>query len=388
MTKSSSSLPYPGNQPVQGSVGTNVVSDQAGTIFAGNSFLSQSSTAVGAVLTQYPVGTAGNLATTKGWGWDWGSGSGSSSTPDGYVDGTEYNDFIGDYYVDADCDSIDGNDAILPGASGDEDHIRAGAGHDTVYGGRGADTVLGGGGNDKLYGYGECEDDGASDLLKGGAGCDDIFGGGGDDTLYGGDDYDLLFGGQGNDYLDGEGDRDELTGGAGFDTFVAGDQDTITDFNTAFGQNIHNDDQSDNDFVDLSGYYNTTNLAEINTDRVAAGLAPYDNPLEWLRADQDDDGVLNDLADKGLTLTIQKDCLPVCGDDLTWDNTNVPCFSTDTLIRTASGEVRAGDLDVGMLVVTRDAGLQPVRWIGQRRLDANALWTTPKLRPIRICKGA
>ncbi|MFV0292800.1 MAG: Hint domain-containing protein, partial [Paracoccus sp. (in: a-proteobacteria)] len=73
---------------------------------------------------------------------------------------------------------------------------------------------------------------------------------------------------------------------------------------------------------------------------------------------------------------------------LTWDNTNVPCFSTDTLIRTASGEVRAGDLDVGMLVVTRDAGLQPVRWIGQRRLDANALWTTPKLRPIRICKGA
>ncbi|TRW92036.1 Hint domain-containing protein [Paracoccus sp. M683] len=73
---------------------------------------------------------------------------------------------------------------------------------------------------------------------------------------------------------------------------------------------------------------------------------------------------------------------------MTWDNTNVLCFAADAGICTASGEVAAGDLKVGDLVETRDAGLQAIRWISARRLDAAMLAEHPKLRPIRICKGA
>lgn len=41
-----------------------------------------------------------------------------------------------------------------------------------------------------------------------------------------------------------------------------------------------------------------------------------------------------------------------------------------------------------MLVVTKDGGLQPIRWIGRRRLSAADLAAKPELRPIRIRKGA
>ena len=66
------------------------------------------------------------------------------------------------------------------------------------------------------------------------------------------------------------------------------------DFNTAAGQNFANGNQSDNDFIDLGGYYNENNLALINAARAASGQPPYGNPLAWMRGDQAD-GVLNDL---------------------------------------------------------------------------------------------
>ncbi|KGJ17297.1 hemolysin [Paracoccus sanguinis] len=66
----------------------------------------------------------------------------------------------------------------------------------------------------------------------------------------------------------------------------------------------------------------------------------------------------------------------------------MPCFSAATLIETARGPVAAGDLAVGDMVRTRDAGLQPIRWIGRRALDTAALERAPHLRPIRIRAGA
>ena len=66
----------------------------------------------------------------------------------------------------------------------------------------------------------------------------------------------------------------------------------------------------------------------------------------------------------------------------------VPCFDAATLIETDRGPVRAGDLRPGDLVRTRDAGFQPVRWVGQRRLGAADLDRAPNLRPIRIRAGA
>ncbi|WP_236635826.1 Hint domain-containing protein [Paracoccus aminophilus] len=64
------------------------------------------------------------------------------------------------------------------------------------------------------------------------------------------------------------------------------------------------------------------------------------------------------------------------------------CFSTDALIETQSGLVAAGDLAVGDLVWTRDAGCQPIRWIGKRALSAEELAHAPHLCPIRIRAGA
>lgn len=342
------------------------------------------------------------------------------SFKDGFVDGTSGNDFIKPGYIDDDGDKADGNDAILPGHSGNMDHIRAGGGNDTVYAGLGADTVDGGAGDDLIYGnapdgQGFPGDDGAADFLYGGSGNDTIYGQGGNDTLYGGspdqdiandgDDYldggsgddvlyggagdDTLLGGDGSDFLDGGdgndlldgggGGNDTLTGGEGFDTFVAGDGVYITDFNLASDADLRDEDQSNNDFVDLSEYYNYTALAQWNADHPDN---TFTYPLGWLRYDQED-GVL-DLA--GIQMRIESVDSPNV--DLTWDNTNVVCFGADALIMADGDEVAAGDLQVGDLVETRDDGLQAIRWIGKRHLDADTLAAYPNLRPIRIRAGA
>ena len=290
-----------------------------------------------------------------------------------------------------------GNDTLSGGTEGDI--LDGGDGNDSLSGGNDNDTMTGGAGADRLDGDSGADrlDGGAgNDTLNGGADNDNILGGDGDDSLVGGAGTDTLDGGTGRDYLNGGTGIDRLTGGDGFDTFAASDgQDTIFDFNTATGQNIANNNQSDNDFIDLGGYYNENNLALINAARAASGQPPYGNPLAWMRGDQAD-GVLNDLQGQtinGTTLpsysvSIQNGGAAVAGSALTWDNTNVLCFGADAMIRTDAGEVLAGSLSVGDLVETRDAGLQAIRWIGTRTLTAAELEENPKLRPIRIRKGA
>lgn len=68
--------------------------------------------------------------------------------------------------------------------------------------------------------------------------------------------------------------------------------------------------------------------------------------------------------------------------------TRFVCFASGTLIETGRGPVAVEDLRVGDLVVTRDSGLQPIRWIGRRRLGVTALKRAPHLRPVRIRAGA
>lgn len=63
------------------------------------------------------------------------------------------------------------------------------------------------------------------------------------------------------------------------------------------------------------------------------------------------------------------------------------CFSADALIDTDRGPVRAGDLEVGDRVRTRDAGFQPIRWIGKNMVPLLAL-SQNGVRPIRIRAGA
>ena len=70
-------------------------------------------------------------------------------------------------------------------------------------------------------------------------------------------------------------------------------------------------------------------------------------------------------------------------DNVVFDVPFVVCFARDTLILTQYGEVPIQNLKIGDLVQTRDHGLQPIRWLAMRGVDASA-----SLAPIRICQGA
>lgn len=70
---------------------------------------------------------------------------------------------------------------------------------------------------------------------------------------------------------------------------------------------------------------------------------------------------------------------------------NVPgcaCFTPGTLIATRKGERRVEDLQVGDRVITRDNGLQEIRWIGQHALTARDQQKATDLSPVLIEAGA
>ena len=198
-----------------------------------------------------------------------------------------------------------------------------------------------------------------NDALSGGGGRDTIVGDGGDDTISGGG---------GNDVVDGGASDDILTGGTGDDTYVctagSGD-DTITDFNDGNTGSDTDGTQTNNDFIDLSAYY--TNLNEI-------------------RADLEDDNILNqsvgDFSDNtalGGSITFTS----TAREGLTFDNTNVACFTRGTLIHTTRGCIPVEQIRPGERVQTRDSGVQEVRWAGSKSVPAR-----DKFAPILIRQGA
>ena len=318
-------------------------------------------------------------------------------------------------------DSLDGgagDDSIV--ASEGEDTLRGGTGSDTMEGGNDADTFIieDGFGNDVITGgegvtgAGDVDfdtidlsalsgpvtvtftGDAAGTITDGsdtitfseverlvltdeadvvdasddGAGIN-IFAGGGDDTVLGGSGDDLVSAGAGDDML---------TGGGGDDTFtysVGDGADTITDFNAGNSGALGDGDTTNNDFIDLSGYYDS---------------------ISEVRADFDDDGALNqsNSTDNGGSVDYSDNDRMQSGDGITFsgadrssfatDNTGVVCFTSGTRILTPQGPVPIEFLRPGDLVVTRDNGPQPLLWKGARHLDPATLDTAPHLRPILI----
>ena len=249
------------------------------------------------------------------------------------------------------------------------------------------ENLFTGGGNDNVTGSALANSiftQGGNDTVFGGDGDDTLNGGDGDDWLSGDAGSDVLFGGAGRDTLQGGAGGDTLMGGAGADVFVVdAGGDIITDFDATTGiQGGGAPDQTDNDFVDLSAFYNETTLAAWNA---ANPTNTYRRPIDWLRADQANDGVLAQVG--GLRIQTL-DGQPVSSDQLGFENTGVVCFAKGTFIATFRGAIRVEDLKPGDLVVTMDRGLQPLRWIGARRFDKQDFSKKPKLRPIRIRKGA
>ena len=280
-----------------------------------------------------------------------------------------------------DDDTIDGgdDDDFIVGGEG-SDNIKGGDGDDTIYGGldpsfpdalnipddgsagpadpvtdNGKDVIDGGDGNDTIFGQ---DDD---DLIFGGDGEDVIDGGIDDDTIFGGDDSDTIMGGQGNDAIDGGAGADTLFGGADRDTFTnitAGDK---VDGNEEFSLNA----ADDFDTLDLTG------------------SAENENPGGSLTIEYDPTNAENGIvtyfdADGNATGTVEFKNI---------ENV-IPCFTPGTLIATPTGERKVEDLEVGDRVITRDNGIQEIRWVGQKTLNGIDLIHAEHLRPVLIRAGA
>lgn len=283
---------------------------------------------------------------------------------DGIVEGTAGDDRIDIGYTgDPEGDRIDAGDAVLPGAAPNDDFVLARAGDDTVKAGRGNDQVFGEDGNDLLFGQG------GNDLLDGGAGRDTLGGGGEDDTLLGGADEDWLDGDGGNDHLDGgAGDdfltaaegEDTLVGGAGADTQLGGDdRDRFT--GTTAGDSIDGGEGGiDFDTLDLRDW------GKAATNIIFDPLNHENGIVEFLDAQGNIVGTLS------------------------FENIEniVPCFTPGTSIATIKGERAVEELTVGDRVVTRDNGIQEIRWIGRKVLDYGQLAAAEHLRPVLVTQGS
>ncbi len=288
------------------------------------------------------------------------------------------NDVIDAGFDDDLIDGNQGNDTIT-GAEGN-DTIDAGQGDDLVYGGygpgipdvvnipdatdlrpaNGRDSIVGGMGNDTLYGM---DDD---DTLAGGVDNDLIYGGIDDDSIGGEMGNDRLFGDDGNDTVNGGQGNDTLTGGAGLD-LLSGDADR-------------------DDFLigsQLQGAGDTVygGAGGDDFDRlILTGAAPY--RLAGVVEDSDGNGI------DGRVEFLDADGNVTGSLSFTNIEEIVPCFTPGTLIATPKGEVPVESLKAGDRVITRDNGIQEIRWTGQKALGWKELAANPHLKPVLIRQGS
>lgn len=61
-----------------------------------------------------------------------------------------------------------------------------------------------------------------------------------------------------------------------------------------------------------------------------------------------------------------------------------PSFTHGAEILTLDGGLPVQELQIGEMIVTRDAGAQPLRWIGRFEVSPSCLATMPELRPVRL----
>ncbi|WP_135506241.1 Hint domain-containing protein [Roseovarius aestuariivivens] len=351
------------------------------------------------------------------------------------VDGTAGADSIGAGFVDAQGNQIgsgddyvlagSGDDTIETGAGADtieagdgDDLIDAGAGADSVSGGAGDDTFVGGAGADTFDGNAGSDKldysasgaavnvnldtftasggDAQGDVI---ANIEDVEGSDFNDTLTGYDGTfdgrgisNILDGGAGDDLIDGRGGDDILTGGTGNDTLTGGTgddlfvydpgdgSDTITDFNFGTTGTISDGDASNNDFINLSGFYD--NLSELYADQADDGVLNQSNTT-------DTKGRSVDYSDNtqfgGESLTFSG--ASADNTSFTAENTGVVCFAKGTRISVPGGACAIEDLRPGMAVLTRDARPQTVQWVGSTNVDTARMSRDPGCRPVRLRKG-
>ncbi|NPD13698.1 tandem-95 repeat protein [Xinfangfangia sp. D13-10-4-6] len=286
------------------------------------------------------------------------------------------------------------------------DLLFGGAGNDTIYGRDDNDTLYGGTGDDLLYGgidddhlHGDEGDDTlhgdeGNDILYGGDGNDELYGGTGNDTLYGGAGDDVAYGGEGDDVLYGDAGNDTLFGGAGNDTLFGGDGEDLIHGgegnNVVFGG-------AGNDTIHLSGGGDTVfggaDRDTIVVETQGAGIGSFIDGGE-----EGDDFDTLDLSDAGpLRIVYDPDnpengrvhFLDTDGNEvghLDFQNIEnvIPCFTPGTMIATPRGEVPVEELRAGDRVITRDNGIQEIRWIGEKALSGQDLRLNNHLQPVLV----
>ncbi|MGB8814076.1 MAG: Hint domain-containing protein [Paracoccaceae bacterium] len=258
----------------------------------------------------------------------------------------------------------------------DDDTLFGGSGRDTIIGGEGSDLIDGGDHDDLIYGgYAPNVPDAvnipdATDLRPDN-GRDTIVGGAGNDTIFGMDDDDVIDGGVGNDLLDGGIDDDTVIGGIGDDTILASqglddmlggdDQDTfvVGSADNGNGDVINGDEGGvDYDTLDLRG----AGPLQVNYDPANV-----------------ENGTVNFLdADGNVTGSLE----------FTNIENVIPCFTPGTLIATPRGEVPVESLRAGDKVITRDNGIQEIRWTGAKALSWQDMTVNPHMKPILVRQGS
>ena len=264
-----------------------------------------------------------------------------------------------------------GNDWVDAGV--DDDTVLGGDGDDTIIGAEGSDSIDAGAGDDLVYGgYAPNVPDSvnipdATDLAPGN-GLDNIHGGDGNDTIFGMDDDDTLFGDAGADSLDGGIDDDAVFGGSGSDSLTGGDgADTLSggdDRDLITGGSIG--DVADGD--EGGDDYDTLDLAGSGPLKIIYDSAnPENGTVQFLDPTTRD--VVGTMSFKNIENVI-------------------PCFTPGTLIATPRGEVPVESLKVGDKIITRDNGMQEIRWLGRRDLSWSDLAAAPHLKPILVRQGS
>ena len=294
------------------------------------------------------------------------------SLPDEATDGYP---FSPDRNPDNGRDTVDGGqgDDVIFGAD-DDDLLSGGAGDDYVDGEVDDDTLFGNNGDDTLLGQQ------GDDSIEGGQGSDDIQGGDGDDILLGNRDDDIIIGGAGNDVIEGGADDDELFGGDGDDLISGGTGDD--DIRGGAGDDT------------LIGDAGRDVFSEVGAgDIIDGGSGPIDLDILDLRGSTPDGGrfeitYTSDDQEDGIVNYF--DAGGADAGNLVFEEieTVIPCFTPGTRIATPKGEVLVEDLQVGDRVITRDNGMQEIRWIGARDMSGAELQAAAHLRPVLIQAGA
>ena len=173
--------------------------------------------------------------------------------------------------------------------------------------------------------------------------------------LTGGEGADVLIGDAGNDIITfSEGDTVE--GGTGDDTFVAENLGETTNGTITITGGSGGETTGVGDTLQLGSLADLSTLVKISDGINADGNETFHGSVTM------DDGTILNFS----------------------EIENIICFMPGTRIATPKGARDIATLRVGDLVVTRDHGLQPIRWIQRRTVPAMENFAPIRIRPGQV----